>query len=294
MVGAVVVTHRTPELAVRCAESLRDAAIVDDVVIVDTAGRARKTEEAWGFKVLTTADNRGFGAALNQGATEVDGEYLLLTNADVYFEIGAVDRLVAGLREHPQWAVAAPTLRDPAGMVQESSFRFPGLAQSLIDLVPAPALLRRSRFNGRYPAGWATTRDFEIDHPLGACLLVRREAFAEVGGFDEDFLLYSEEIDFCRRLAKAGWKSGHVAAAAAVHVGGASTGQDRNRMLEQLYISRAKYFDAHHGRAYAAAARVLMAAGLAISPLWSRLPRYSGLGLSMTEALRFARQVLGA
>ena len=293
MVGAVVVTHRTPELAMRCSESLRDAAAVDDLVIVDTAGRGGKTEEPGEFQVLTTADNPGFGVALNRGVTEVDGEYLLLTNADVYFETGAVDRLVAGMREHPQWAVAAPSLRDPAGKVQESSFRFPGLAQSLIDLVPAPDWLRRSRFNGRYPAEWATTRDFEIDHPLGACLLVRREAFAAVGGFDEDFPLYSEEIDFCRRLREAGWKSGHVAAAAAVHVGGASTGQDRKRMLEQLYISRAKYFDAHHGRAYAAAARLLMAAGLAINPLWSRVPRYSGLGLSMREALRLARRILG-
>jgi GT2 family glycosyltransferase len=294
MVGAVVVTHRTPELAVRCAESLRDAATVDDVVIVDTAGRAGMTQAVGGFKVLSTADNRGFGAALNRGVTEVDGEYLLLTNADVYFEAGAVDLLVAELREHPQWAVAAPLLLDPAGRVQESSFRFPGLAQSLIDLVPAPAWLRRSRFNGRYPAGWATTREFEIDHPLGACLLVRREAFTAVGGFDEDFLLYSEEIDFCRRLRAAGWKSGHIGAAAAVHVGGASTGQDRKRMLEQLYISRVKYFDAHHGRAYAAVARLLTAAGLAFSPLWSRVPRYSGLGLSMMEALRLALRILGA
>ncbi len=278
----------------RCALSLREAAAVEDLVIVDTGGREGEIDEAGEFKVITVAENCGFGAALNRGATEVEGEHLLLTNADVYFETGAVDRLVAGLRKHPHWAVAAPLLLDPAGKVQESSFRFPGLAQSLIDLLPAPDWLRRSRFNGRYPPGWATTRDFEIDHPLGACMLVRREAFAEIAGFDEDYLLYSEEIDFCQRLREDGWKCGHIAGASAVHVGGVSTGQDRERMLEQLYISRAKYFGAHHGRAYAAAARLLMAAGLAVSPLWSRVPRYRALGLSMGEALRLARRVLGA
>lgn len=294
MVGAVVVNHRTPELALRCVASLRAAAVVEDIVIVDTGGRDGETSPADDYRVVPMEENRGFGAALNRGVSEVGGDYLLLTNADVYFEIGGADSLAAGLGDHPDWALAAPLLRDSAGNVQESSFRFPGMVQSLIDLLPAPGWLRQSRINGRYPGAWATARDFEIDHPLGACLLIRREAFAAVGGFDESYFLYAEEIDLCRRLRQAGWKSGHIAGAVAVHVGGASTGQDRERMLEHLYISRANYFTAHHGRAYAAAARLLMAAGLAISPLWNRVPRFDGLGLSARQALKLAWRVTRA
>ena len=278
----------------RCAESLSPGAAVTDLVIVDTAGRGGQSEWGGDFKVIGLEENRGFGAAVNRGVAEVGGDYLLLTNADVYFEAGAVERLLAGLKEHSEWALAAPLLRDPAGKVQESSFRFPGLAQTLIDVLPAPDWLRRSRLNGRYPSAWATARDFEIDHPLGACLLVRREPFAAVGGFDEGYFLYSEEIDLCRRLREGGWKSGHIAGAMAVHVGGASTGRDRERTLEELYISRVRYFDGHHGRSYAAVARLLMAAGLAGSPLWNQMPRHVGLGLGVREALRLARRVLKA
>ena len=294
MVGAVLVTHRTPELATRCAESLRGAALVTDLAIVTTGDAGGEAGRDGNFRLVTMDENSGFGAAVNRGVLEVEGEYLLLANADVYFEPGAVDRLVAGLREHPDWAVAAPLLRDPAGTVQESSFRFPGLAQTLIDLLPSPVWLRRSRLNGRYPAGWAVARDFEIDHPLGACMLVRREAFSAVGGFDEGYFLYAEEIDLCRRLRKAGWKAGHIAGSAAVHVGGANTGQDREQMLEQLYISRVDYFRAHHSPAYAAATRLAIAAGLVVSPLWNLVPRCGGLGLSARQAMRLARRVAGA
>ncbi|MDP6348892.1 MAG: glycosyltransferase family 2 protein [Chloroflexota bacterium] len=296
MVGVVVVNHRTPELAVRCAASLRSSESVGDLVVVETDGEPTTPAAGLGpdVRIEVMTENRGFGAAANRGAALVEGEFVLITNADVYFEPDAVEELLGGLRRQPRWGLAAPLLRDSSGDVQESSFRFPGLAQAVIDLLPAPRWLRRSRLNGRYPAAWAASRDFAIDHPLGACMLVRREAFDAVGGFDESIFMYAEEIDLCRRLQVAGWWSGHVAGAAAVHVGGASTGQNRERMIEQLYISRAKYFAAHHGAAYATAARLAMAAGLAVSPIWNRLPRYRGLGLGVAAALRLAGRVARA
>jgi N-acetylglucosaminyl-diphospho-decaprenol L-rhamnosyltransferase len=295
MVGVVVVNHRTPELAARCAASLQASAAVGAVVVVETGGDVAPAPDPGAeIRIEVMTENRGFGAAANRGAALIDGEFVLITNADVYFEPDAVEELLGGLRRQARWGLAAPLLRDSAGDIQESSFRFPGLAQAVIDLLPAPGWLRRSRLNGRYPAAWAASRDFAIDHPLGACLLVRREAFDAVGGFDESFFMYAEEIDLCRRLQNAGWQSGHVAGAAAVHVGGASTGQNRERMIEQLYISRARYFAAHHGAAYATAAKLAMAAGLAASPIWNRLPRYRGLGLGVVAALRLAGRVARA
>ncbi len=296
MVGVVVVNHRTSELAARCVASLGSSASAGEVVVVTTGGdpAALTAELGTDVRIEAVTENRGFGAAANRGAALVGGEFVLITNADVYFEPGAVDGLLDGLRRQPRWGLAAPLLRDSAGDVQGSSFRFPGLAQAVIDLVPAPRWLRRSRLNGRYPASWAASRDFAIDHPLGACLLVRREAFDAVGGFDEAFFMYAEEIDLCRRLQDAGWQSGHVAGAAAVHVGGASTGQNREKMIEQLYISRARYFAAHHGAVYATAAKLTMAAGLALSPIWNRFPRHRGPGLGVAAALRLAGRVARA
>lgn len=295
MVGVIVVNHRTPEVAARCVDSLRSSESVDELVVVDTGGEigafAGKALEDRP-RVIALPENRGFGAAVNSGATDLAGDFLLVTNADIYFEPRAVDVLLSRLQARPDWALAAPLLRDPSGAVQESSFRFPGLLQTVIDLVPAPKWLRRSKLNGRYPDSWATTRDFEIDHPLGACMLVRRAAFDAVLGFDESFFMYAEELDLCRRLRQAGWKIGHVAGAEAVHLGGASTRQNRYQMVEALYISRARYFEIHHSARYGSVVRLAMAAGLAVSPLWNHFPRHRGLGLGFRDALALARRVI--
>jgi hypothetical protein len=292
MVGVIVVHHRTPELGIRCIESLSSASSIEDLVVVDTSGGKNEMTISARAKVVKMEDNRGFGAAVNQGVEAVKGDYLLITNADVYFEPGAVDCLADALNNNPDWALAAPLLRELTGNVQESSFKFPGFRQALIDLLPVPRWLRHSRFNGRYPPVWGTTRSFQIDYPLGACLMIRRGAFDSIHGFDESYFLYSEEIDLCRRLHKHGWGVGHVAAASAVHVGGASTLQDRNEMLEHLYTSRAKYFSAHHSYAYAMAVRLTLAVGLTLSPLWKRLPRYEGLSLGVGRAIKLAWLVM--
>ena len=289
-----MVHHRTPELGLRCIESLSSASSIEDLVLVDTSGGKNEMIINARAKVVTMEENRGFGAAVNQGAEAVKGDYLLVTNADIYFEPGAVDCLSEALRNNPDWALVAPLLRDLTGNVQESSFKFPGFRQTLIDLLPVPRWVRHSRFNGRYPPVWAAARSFEIDYPLGACLMIRRGAFATISGFDENYFLYSEEIDLCRRLHKHGWRVGHVAEASAVHVGGASTLQDRNTTVEHLYASRAKYFSAHHSYAYAMALRLTMAAGLMLSPLWRWVPRYHGLSLGVRSAIKLARLVMRA
>ena len=296
MPAAVVVNHRTPELLLRCLESLLatprenvDIAVVDSDSGDESVSAVRRRFPD--LRVLELEENRGFAAAANSGVEAVSGDPILVVNADVFLLPGCLGELLRALEEHPRWGLCAPVLLGTDGAFQESSFRFPGFAQTAMDLFPAPGWVRRSGLNGRYPRSWALERDHEIDHPLGACMLIRREAWDSVAGFDAGFHMYCEEVDLCLRLRNQGWRSGHVCRARAVHVGGASTRQIRGAMLQELYISRLKYFGKHRGSAYAELAKSAMVAGLLIRALTSALPKRGSTDTTSGDWLRTCARV---
>jgi GT2 family glycosyltransferase len=135
--------------------------------------------------------------------------------------------------------------------------------------------------------------DFEIDHPLGACLIVRREAVAQVGVLDGGFFMYCEEIDWCLRLKRAGWQIWYVAAAIVLHHGAKSTGQFRYRMFVELHRSRRRFFAKHYGRAFCWSNRQLVRLGLAreMWRAWRARRRGSISGGEYAERMAAYRQV---
>src|SRR5207253_8288373 len=117
-------------------------------------------------------------------------------------------------------------LRYPDGRHQAAAFRFPGVVQVLFDLFPVDRLME-SRLNGRM-----RTRDaIPIDHPLGACMLIRRTAWDDVGPLDEGYFMYVEEVDWCQRARQRGWQIWHLPGAVAVHHGGSATRQRPEAMF---------------------------------------------------------------
>src|SRR5205823_12803184 len=165
--------------------------------------------------------------------------HVLLLNPDTVVHPSAIETLAAFLETHPRVGVAGPRLLNPDGSVQAAAFRFPTLAMSLIDLFPPgevlPGRLYGSWWHGRYQQEQDGCAPFPIDHALGACMLVRREAIEQVGGLDEGFFMYAEEVDWCYRIRRAGWAIWQVPVARVTHVGGAATSQFRQRMLIALY-----------------------------------------------------------
>ena len=139
--------------------------------------------------------------------------------------------------------MVGPALRYPDGGRQAAAFRFPGLVQVFLDLFPIDRLMD-SRLNGRLAPG----QPAQIDYALGACMLIRRAAWQDVGPLDEGYFMYLEEIDWCRR-AQRGWQVWHQPAAVAVHHGGASTRQQPDAMFAQLWRSRLRYYQRFHGPA---------------------------------------------
>jgi hypothetical protein len=163
--------------------------------------------------------------------------------------------------------VVAPRLLNADGSTQAAAFRFPTLSMSLLDLFPPgevlPGRFYGSWWHGRYPQ--ERERDpepFPIDHPLGACMLVRRAVLDEVGLLDDAYFLYSEEIDWCWRIRQAGWAIWQEPRARVTHLGGASTGQVRYPMLIELHRSRVRFFRQHYPRHWLAAHRAITRVGM--------------------------------
>jgi len=171
--------------------------------------------------------------------------------------------MVRFLDATPQAGVVGARLVHGDGSFQHSAFAFPGLLQILFDLFPLHPRLLESRLNGRYPRHlYQAGRPFAVDHPLGAALMIRAQTLAQVGGFDERFFMYCEEVDLCRRVKKAGWGIYCLPQAEIVHLLAQSTRQFRDRMFVALWRSRFLMFDKHESAAWRWAARRLVRLGL--------------------------------
>ncbi len=261
MFDAVVVTHNTPAQAQRCLAALRWSTLPpqQSVLVATGAADAGAAAEHGATQVVELNHNPGYGQAANVGVRETRAPLVLVCNADLYPDRNALEVLVAHMQAQPDVACAGPDLRNLDGSPQEAAFKFPGLGQAILDLWPAPDRLRASRWNGRLRAG----RDpIEIDHPLGAFMLLRRVAFDMVAGFAPEYWMYSEEIDLCRRLKNLGWRVSHVPAARVWHTGGASAGPGKPELLAQLYRSRIRWYRSHAPGPVSALAVPAMRAGL--------------------------------
>jgi hypothetical protein len=275
--AVITVSYNTRELLADCLEAalagLERSGLEGEVWVVDNASRdgsAEMVRQRFPQVRLVTHDvNLGFAAGNNLALDRMgfghrlSPRHVLFLNPDTRVVGQALGKLVAFLDATPRAGAAGARLIHGDGSFQHSAFRFPGLCQILVDFFPLHHRLVESRFNGRYPRRmYEAGQPFVVDHPLGAALMVRGLALAQVGGFDERFFMYCEEIDLCRRLWQAGWAIYAVPAAEIVHLVGRSTGQFREEMFVALWRSRFLMFEKHENAAFRRAARWLVRLGL--------------------------------
>ena len=276
--SVIIVSYNTRDLLRDCLRSvyrsLGTAGLAAEVLVVDNASRDGSAEmvrgEFPGAAIISNAENRGFAAANNQALRQAQGRYLLLLNPDTVVQGDALPALARFMDEHTQAGVACGRLLYGDGSFQHSCFRFPTLLMSFLDFFPVNHRITGSRLNGRYPHSWFE-RPFPIDHPLGACFIVRREAVEQVGLLDEQFFIYCEEIDWCIRIRRAGWEAYYTPTATIVHLEGRSTQQFRGPMLVELHRSRYRLFRKHYGPAFQWANRQIVRLGMARHALRDRL-----------------------
>jgi N-acetylglucosaminyl-diphospho-decaprenol L-rhamnosyltransferase len=234
-----------------------------EVVLVDNSpgdGAAKAIHARYpSITVVTNRENVGFGRACNQVIRASASPYVLLLNPDTEVRPGALDTLLHTLAAHPRVAAVGPRLVYPDGRYQHSAFRLPGLAQALFGFFPLVPL--DSRWNGRYGVP-RSTRPRRVEHLLGACLLIRREALQAVGPLDERFFMYFEETDWCARALRAGWELWQVPAAVVVHHSGGTTRHVAEEMSLQFHRSQAYYYRKHQGAVGLAALKAIVAMGV--------------------------------
>jgi hypothetical protein len=293
-IGVVIVSYNTRDLLADCLQSLHASSLPLTTVVVDNAssdGSAALVEACFPEACLYALNhNAGFAAATNLGlrvlgfgtdATATNQQhpmpdFALLLNPDTVVRPGAIEHLVNFLRAHPRVGLVGPRLLNPDGSTQTAAFRFPTLSMSLLDVFPpgeaAPGRLYNSWWHGRYPQEQhESNAPFPIDHPLGACMLARQSTIEQVGLLDERYFIYSEEIEWCWRIQRAGWAIWQVPDARVTHIGGAATRQFRQRMFFQLHHSRMAFFQQHYSPAFASTHRAITRAGMLRATLQSWL-----------------------
>jgi GT2 family glycosyltransferase len=211
--------------------------------------------------LLVNRENQGFARANNRALSLATGRYVLFLNPDTQLLSDALAVLLRFMDDHPKVGAVGPQVLFPEGSIQPSCRRFPTLATVLWEAVGLDrALPDHPRF-GRYLMGdWDHRSLCRVDQPIGACLMVRSSALEQVGQFDDQFFLFFEEVDLCRRLRSAGWEIYFVPEAQVIHHGGHSTGQDFRRAVWLFHSSRYKYFRKHFGPGGEWLLRMLMVA----------------------------------
>jgi len=233
-VSAVVVNYNAGPALDRCMASLAQNSVTD-IVVVDNGSTDDSLEQLQSVepavRLVRSPRNVGYGSGVNIGARLVQREFLFVCNPDLVVEPGAIERLVEALDEHRRAAVAGPMLKEPDGSVYPSGRSFPGLGDALGHGF-AGLFWRDNPWTRRYRLlGEGQHRARDADWVSGACFLARRDAFEAVGGFDEAYFMYVEDVDLCWRLHRAGWGIRYEPAARVIHEQGRSTSRSPYRML---------------------------------------------------------------
>lgn len=216
-------------------------------------------------ELLRTGANLGYGGAINHAVARLDLgalDWLLISNPDVVFGPGSIDALIEAAARHPRAGSLGPLIRDPDGTVYPSARNVPsmrsGIGHALLGTV-----WKSNPWTRAYQQSQAEVAEREAGWLSGSCLLVRPEAFAEIGGFDDRYFMYMEDVDFGDRLARAGWSNVYVPTAEIVHAKGHAAGKVPELMLPAHHASAYRFFADRHPGPAAAPLRAAMKVGLA-------------------------------
>jgi N-acetylglucosaminyl-diphospho-decaprenol L-rhamnosyltransferase len=283
-VGIVTVAYRSDRVL---GDFLGSVAAVDDsahpTVVVDNApdqGDARSQASAHGAGYVALPANPGYGGAVNAGVRELpdDVEWVLISNPDVILEKGAITALRERATSSPDIGAVGPAVLNPDGSVYPSARAVPSLRTGVGHALFAN-LWQRNPWTLAYrretdpsdvarDAGWLS----------GSCLLVRRTAFDEIGGFDEGYFMYFEDVDLGFRLARAGYRNVYEPSARVTHVGAHSTGSESASMVAAHHESARRFLSKKYAGWRLWPVRLTLRVGLAMRS-WAigrRLPQQPG------------------
>ncbi|RDI33375.1 N-acetylglucosaminyl-diphospho-decaprenol L-rhamnosyltransferase [Lentzea flaviverrucosa] len=266
--GVVTVTYSPGETLAPFVDTLAKATTRPAQVILADNGSTDGVPESVAAShshvtFLPTGGNLGYGGGANRGVAALgpDVGWVLISNPDIEFSPGSVDALIDAASRWPRGGMFGPLIREPSGEVYPSARLLPslgrGVGHALFGAVwksnPWTRAYRQEKAPVERSAGWLS----------GSCFLMRREAFDSVGGFDERYFMYFEDVDLGERVGAAGWLNVYVPDAEVTHIGGHSTARSSDRMLREHHRSAYRYMADRHAGVVWAPFRVVLKAGLA-------------------------------
>lgn len=241
-VSVIIVNWNAKELLKACLDSIYATIhnLTFEVIVIDNGSKDRSVamlEERYPQVVkICNPENRGFGAANNQGFAVMKGKYALLLNTDAVLTPDAISKLWTFAEAQPLTAIVCGQLLNADGSRQNSIAAFPTLLTLLVNSSLLEYLFPQSYPSKRYEH----KKPVEVDSAIGACMLIRKQALDEVGLFDERYFFFFEETDLAYALRAAGWKVYQVPDAFVYHLQGQSIGHNINSRIE-FYKSRYQF-----------------------------------------------------
>jgi len=286
----IIVSYNTCDYLRDCLGSLSAQDRTAEIIVVDNGSADGSIDmvrdEFPQARVIEAGENLGFAKANNLGIRQSQGEYVLLLNSDTIAKPGALTALARFLDAHPEAAAVGPRLLNADGSRQLACYRFPSPGRAFRDQLFVTALLADHPRWGDYRR-WAHDSVRAVDFVIGAALLVRRTAIAQVGLLDEGFFMYAEETDWCYRMRQAGWKIYFTPDAEVTHYGGGSGKAMADRVFAQFSESQSRFYRKHYGAAGAMALQASLISGALL-----RIPLYALLAALSASRRPQARATL--
>lgn len=275
--AAVIVNYNAGAHLVACVASLKTAG-VRKIVVSDNESTdgsiASLTAADPEVSLVRTGGNLGYGSAANSGAANrgaanlgegaLAPEFLLICNPDTVFHPESIAEMASALDSHPKAGVVGPRIDTPKGEVYPSARTFPNVTDS-IGHGFLGIFWRNNPWSRRYlMTDRSMDRPSVVDWVSGSCMFTRRKAFDEIGGFDESFFMYAEDVDLCRRLAEKGWETLYAPSARVTHAQGVSSARHPYRMIVAHHRSLLRFASLTADRPRDRALLPVVAAGLAL------------------------------
>lgn len=257
MLSVLILSWNTKELSLACLQSLREdeTAYAREILILDNASSDGSPAAIAAFiadwpqaRVIAADENHGFASGNNRMAALASMRYLCLLNSDTEVPKGALDRLVDFLEANKAYGAVAPKLVFPDGTLQAGCKRIPGLAAALCYDMFWRGWPLLKRIDDRYfYRDFDHVHDQDVEQPPAACMLLSRDLWEELEGFDEELWLFYNDVDLCKRLLAKGQLIRYLAGVVVTHHEGASTKHFAG-MLEYWAKNRLAFYRKHHGR----------------------------------------------
>ncbi len=240
-----------------------------EVLVLDNAsqdGSVQMVEKEFPqVRLMVSERNLGFAKGHNELARYARGRYLLILNPDTLIMRNTLTKLVRFAEEHPEAGIIGAKLLNPDGSLQYSCRRFPNPIAAIFRNTPLGRLFPHNRYTRDYlMLDWDHNSVREVDWVSGAAMLVRREVYEQLGGFDERFFIYVEDVDLCYRAWQVGWKVLYYPDATIIHAIGRSTDLVANKMIVTFHQSMYKFYKKHYAHKTPFYLRPLIPIGLAL------------------------------